>query len=134
MVRATTLYKVAAHDEGVWSLAWAPDAAGQGSNNPHRLLTGSVDETVRCWDVPPEGAGGEGGALAAAAGATVSLAHTFAGQTLGVVSVAVDPTGEFAAASALDSTVRVWSLRDGDRKSTRLNSSHVSLSRMPSSA
>jgi WD repeat-containing protein 61 len=110
MVRATTLHKVAAHDEGVWSLAWVPSGATQ---QQQRVLTGSVDETVRVWDVPL--GGGEGGDVAGTTPTTssVSLAHTYAGQTLGVVSVAVDPSGEYAAASALDSTVRVWSLRDG---------------------
>lgn len=121
MVRATTLYKVAAHDEGVWSLAWVPSsgaaattAGAPATQQPLRLLTGSVDETVRAWDVPSGGGGEGGGDLGSTTtSSSVSLAHTYAGHTLGVVSVAVDPSGEFAAASALDSAVRVWSLRDG---------------------
>jgi WD repeat-containing protein 61 len=114
MVRATTLHKVAAHDEGVWALAWVPGSTPSAPSGTHRILTGSVDETVRAWDVGAAGGDAQADPTATTTtGGGVSLAHTYSGQTLGVVSVAVDPTGEFAAASALDSTVRVWSLRDG---------------------
>ena len=39
-----------------------------------------------------------------------------------------------AALEAVGADARVEAARTGDRKSTRLNSSHVALSRMPSSA
>lgn len=38
--------------------------------------------------------------------------HTYTGHTLGVVSVAVDQSGTYAASSALDSVIRVWNLKD----------------------
>jgi WD repeat-containing protein 61 len=38
--------------------------------------------------------------------------HEYPGHTLGVISVAVDPTGVYAASSALDSFIRVWSIQD----------------------
>lgn len=88
-MRLTTLHKCAAHDEGAWSVAWVP-----GSN---KLLTGSVDESVKVWEDKPDGIG---------------FVHTYQGHTLGVVSVATDAQGEYAASSALDSYVRVWSLGD----------------------
>jgi WD40 repeat protein len=54
-----------------------------------------VDEQVKLWDVtgndPPS-----------------TPAHTFAGYSLGAVSLSVDATGQFAACNALDSIVRVW--------------------------
>ena len=45
-----------------------------------------------------------------------------AGYTLGVISVAVDATGEWAASSALDSYVRVWSLKDNTNERALLES------------
>jgi WD repeat-containing protein 61 len=88
-MRLTTLHKTVAHEEGVWSTAWIP-----GGN---RLLSGSVDESVKVWEDQPDG---------------LRFVHTYHGHTLGVVSVAVDSTGEFAASSSLDSQIRVWSLHD----------------------
>ncbi|GAX84435.1 hypothetical protein CEUSTIGMA_g11855.t1 [Chlamydomonas eustigma] len=91
-MRITTLHRAKAHDEGAWCSCWVP-----GSN---RLLTGSVDETVKIWEDTDDG---------------LNCAHTYSGQeghALGVVSVAANSTGEFAASSALDSYVRVWSLAD----------------------
>lgn len=81
-----------AHEEGVWCAAWVPGSAS--------FLTGAVDERVRRWESTSE---------------ELKNVQTYDGQagyTLGVVSVAVDPSGEWAASSALDSYVRVWSLRD----------------------
>lgn len=88
-MRLTTLHKVVAHDEGAWSCAWVP-----GSN---RLLTASVDESVKVWEDTPEG---------------LKFQHTYQGHSLGVVSVATSSNGQYAASSALDSYVRVWSLAD----------------------
>jgi WD repeat-containing protein 61 len=42
--------------------------------------------------------------------------HTYTGHTLGVVSVAVEATGTYAASSALDSFIRVWNLKDSTTK------------------
>ena len=43
--------------------------------------------------------------------------HTWTGHTLGVVSVDVDSTGEYAASSSLDSFIRVWNVQDHSTKS-----------------
>lgn len=85
-MRASTLHKLpGAHGEGIWCATWIPGTS--------QLLTGSVDETVKLWDVtsdPP------------------ATQHTFSGYSLGAVSLAVDASGQYAAANALDSCVRVW--------------------------
>jgi WD40 repeat protein len=81
-----------AHDDGVWACCWVPASKS--------VLTGAVDETVKLWSSKEEG---------------LTLEKTFhgqAGHTLGVISVSVDATGEWAASSALDSYIRVWSLKD----------------------
>ncbi len=83
------MHSTVAHDDNVWSTCWAGDAS------TGRLLTGSVDETVKCWE---DGAD------------QLKSVHTYRGHTLGVVSVAVSSSGEVAAASALDSIIRVWNL------------------------
>ncbi|MEW5297899.1 MAG: hypothetical protein WDW38_003805 [Sanguina aurantia] len=92
-MRLSTLHKVAAHDEGIWSAAWIPGTS--------QLLTGSVDEKVKVWEETQEG---------------LRMVHTYEGHTLGVVSVVVDSTGASAASSSLDSMIRVWDLRDGSTK------------------
>ena len=79
-----------AHEDALWCVAWQPDSRS--------LITGSVDETVKVWTL------GEPGST------TVESAHTYTGHTLGVISVAIDATGKFAASSALDSFIRVWNL------------------------
>ena len=91
-----------AHEEGAWSCCWVP--------NTRTFLSGAVDETVKLWSV------GEAG---------ISIEKTYsgqAGQTLGVISVGVDPTGEWAASSALDSFIRVWSLKDQKEERATLES------------
>jgi WD repeat-containing protein 61 len=91
-----------AHDDGAWACCWVP-----GSKS---VLTGAVDETVKLWSSRDEG---------------LVLEKTFhgqAGHTLGVVSVSVDPTGEWAASSALDSYIRVWSLKDQNHERALLES------------
>jgi WD40 repeat protein len=89
-MRLTTLHSTEAHEEGIWSSTWIPGTS--------RLLTGSVDESVKVWEDTPEG--------------QLKFVHTYQGHTLGVVSVATDASGEYAASSALDSYVRVWRLSD----------------------
>ena len=79
-----------AHDDALWCTTWVP--------NQNQCITGSVDECVKVWavqDEPPY----------------VENSHTYTSHTLGVVSVTVDPTGTFAASSALDSFIRVWNLQ-----------------------
>jgi WD repeat-containing protein 61 len=81
MPRLTVLQKAAAaHEDGVWSAAWVP--------NSNRLLTGSADESVKHWEDNPDG---------------LKFLHTYQGHILGVVSVVVNPSGEVAASSSLDS-------------------------------
>ena len=56
------------------------------------------------------------------------------GRGDGLVSLEVSPTLAHDADATVHEAERLWSALSRDRKSTRLNSSHVSLSRMPSSA
>ena len=77
------------HQDSVWTCAWSPKS--------DLLVTGSVDESVNVYH-ELEG--------------KVKRHHNYSGHTLGVISVAIDPSGEFAASSALDSFIRVWSLQD----------------------
>lgn len=89
-MRATHLRSTQAHEEGIWTLAWVPGRSDT-------IITGSVDEMCKQWVV-----GGE----------ALTMAHSYAGQTLGAISVDVDPTGTFAASSSLDSVIRVWHTAD----------------------
>ena len=79
-----------AHDDALWCTTWVP--------NQSQCITGSVDECVKVWAVQDEVP-------------YVENSHTYTSHTLGVVSVTVDPTGTFAASSALDSFIRVWNLQ-----------------------
>ena len=79
-----------AHDDALWCSTWVP--------NQSQCITGSVDECVKVWAVQDEAP-------------FVENSHTYTSHTLGVVSVTVDPTGTFAASSALDSFIRVWNLQ-----------------------
>jgi WD repeat-containing protein 61 len=89
MVRATTLQKVAAHDEGVWAVAWLPDST--------QLLTGSVDESVKLWNLSEN---------------SLEASHAYTGNALGVISLDVEPSGAYAVSSSLDSVVRIYSMED----------------------
>lgn len=89
MVRATSLQRTIAHDEGVWATAWLPGST--------QLLTGSVDETVKLWQLLDD---------------RLECSHTFTGMALGVIALDVDPTGTYAVASSLDSIVRVFGVED----------------------
>ena len=86
-MKLTKQHDVLAHDEGVWSVAWVPGTSS--------VLTGSVDETVKRWDV------GEAG---------VSEVYKHEGQMLGVISLACH--GQHAASSSLDSLIRVWDVNE----------------------
>lgn len=96
MVRAQTLHKVAAHDEGVWAVAWLP--------NNTQLLTGSVDESVKLWNVIDAKDAKDGKE------ARLETAHAYTGHALGVISLDVSPGGEHAISSSLDSMVRVFDI------------------------
>ena len=60
-------------------------------------MSASVDESVKVWEDTPEG---------------LKYNYTYQGHSLGVVSVATSANGQYAASSALDSVIRVWSLTD----------------------
>lgn len=90
MVRATTLAKAAAHDEGVWACAWLP-------GGHDRLLTGSVDETVKLWSAGED---------------KLEPGHTYAGHALGVIALDVDASASLAVSSSLDSVIRVFSVEE----------------------
>ena len=51
----------------------------------------------------------------------------------GVLTTVIATLGAFGGAAAIATVVAKW-VSDQDRKSTRLNSSHIPLSRMPSSS
>ena len=131
-MRLTRTLKVDdAHEDAVWCCAWAPQSkeGGGDSSGNSELVTGSVDETVKVWGIDRSGGGAssaaaatEGGGAAAEGGdpsssaSTVEPLRSLPGHTLGAVSVAVDPSGTFAASSSLDSFVRVWHLGDSVTK------------------
>ena len=59
--------------------------------------------------------------------------HAISGTSMGAIAAACYGSGHSADA-LLDHSVEAFSLKSTDQKSTRLNSSHTSKSRMPSSA
>ena len=75
------------HQDSVWTCTW--------SAKNDTLITGSVDESVNVYREDDH---------------QVKRYHNYSGHTLGVISVAVDSSGEYAASSALDSFIRVWNL------------------------
>lgn len=75
------------HSDSVWTCTW--------SSKDDRLVTGSVDESVNVYREDDH---------------QVKRHHNYSGHTLGVISVTVDPSGVYAASSALDSFIRVWNL------------------------
>lgn len=81
-----------AHDDAIWCATWVPNSSA--------LVSGSVDESVRIWTI-----------LDKEEPVVVDATHTYVGHTLGVVSVAIDVTGTYAASSALDSFIRIWNLQ-----------------------
>eukprot|EP00879_Flechtneria_rotunda_P014924 GHRR01015594.1.p1 GENE.GHRR01015594.1~~GHRR01015594.1.p1 ORF type:complete len:263 (+),score=49.04 GHRR01015594.1:158-946(+) len=89
MVRANTLLKTLAHDEGVWATAWV--------SGHSQLLTGSVDESVKQWQTADE---------------KLECTHTYTGHALGVISLDVDPSGTYAVCSSLDSMIRVFGIEE----------------------
>ncbi|KAJ1703308.1 hypothetical protein LUZ63_003087 [Rhynchospora breviuscula] len=79
------------HDDSIWAATWVPPSS---ASSECLLLTGSLDESVRLWradDLSP-------------------AAPPSRGHSLGVVSLAAHPSGSLAAASSLDSLVRVFHL------------------------
>ena len=93
------------------------------SHDSTRLASASGDNTVKIWDA----SSGE-------------CLQTLEGHSGGVWSVTFSHDSTRLASASGDKTVKIWNASSGeclqtlDRKSTRLNSSHPSISRMPSSA
>jgi hypothetical protein len=54
-MKLSKLSDVEAHGEAVWSCTWIPPA-GAGPSGAGAILTGSVDETVKRWDLNEAGA------------------------------------------------------------------------------
>eukprot|EP00301_Raphidiophrys_heterophryoidea_P011292 c1712_g1_i2.p1 GENE.c1712_g1_i2~~c1712_g1_i2.p1 ORF type:complete len:317 (+),score=78.60 c1712_g1_i2:45-953(+) len=77
----------ASHDDGIWCCAWAAN---------DRLLTGSVDESIKLWSVTSAG--------------KIEHVKTLSTAELGVISIAVTPDGTKAVSSSLDSNLRIWDL------------------------
>lgn len=92
-MRLSLLHKHAAHDDGIWCTTWIPKTS--------QLATGSVDESVKTWEDTADG---------------LKSVHTYTGHTLGVVSIVVDSTGQYAASSALDSIIRIWDINNNSTK------------------
>lgn len=106
-----------AHDDSVWAAAWSP--------TDNTLVTGSVDESVKLWretgDVleqvhhlvspKPRGQGIDAAADRRCSRCLLASALQV-GLSLGVLGVSVDPSGQFGAASSLDSYVTVWRMDD----------------------
>ncbi|GAB4815773.1 hypothetical protein N2152v2_002819 [Parachlorella kessleri] len=82
-----------AHEDSVWAAAWAPTS--------NTLVTGSVDESVKLWQESADG---------------LEQKHHVLGYSLGVISLAVDASGTYGAATSLDSVLRVLDLRDYSTK------------------
>ena len=85
------------------------------------------------------------GKLNAATAKTVSAAQALSPEGIDIVVLAADPAGVAAEAAQIAGVAKVLTVANpanahavaqvlADRKSTRLNSSHLKLSRMPSSA
>ena len=89
-----------AHGDAVWCARWAPGGGGGGGagGGGAVLATGAADESVKVWGLGP---GGD----------ALTLEHTSEGIQLGVVALAVDAAGKYAAFSGLDSVVRVLDWR-----------------------
>ena len=126
--QATTVGTLDGHTDPVYAIAWSPDGK--------TLATAGFDNTVRLWDA-----------------ATRKEIKKYEGHSKLVLAVAVAPDGTRILSGSQDNTAKIWdyptsgpaktfaghpaaleALAIKDRKSTRLNSSHLARSRMPSSA
>ncbi len=83
-----------AHEDCIWSAGWA----AKGSD--HHLYTGSVDETVKSW-----------------AEDLSRVEYNYGGHTLGIISISLHSSGQWAGSSALDSFIRVWNTSDSELRS-----------------
>ena len=86
------------------------------------LFSAGEDRQVKCWDLEYN-----------------KVIRHYHGHLSAVYDLALHPTLDVLVTCGRDSVARVWDMRTKvnihtDRKSTRLNSSHSSVSRMPSSA
>jgi WD40 repeat protein len=123
------LRRLAGHDDGIWSVAFAPDGK--------TLLSGGKDRTLRLWDVE-EGqlirtvasTPHEARCIAFSLDGKLALAATgigvrvydvadgqetarFAGHTNTVKTLAVSPNGRRVLSAGDDRTICLWDLHDG---------------------
>ena len=93
----------AAHGNAIWSVAWAPSDI---------IVTGSLDETVRCWDLTEEAvevsthSGTEKHEI-------LQQVRELDGHQLGVISTSINHDGSLLATTSLDCRMRLWNLNDG---------------------
>ncbi|GJQ73963.1 hypothetical protein Trydic_g18897 [Trypoxylus dichotomus] len=109
-----------AHDESIWSCAWGRlskekkdvnDGDGENSRDSNAsddvptdyLISGGLDDLVKVWELRDE---------------KLELKHKLEGHSLGVVSVAVSNDGRLCASSSLDSSMRIWDLKSGEKTSS----------------
>ncbi|GAB5036277.1 wd40-repeat protein [Nannochloropsis oceanica] len=96
------------HDDSIWSLAWTTHG---------QLLSGSVDETVKVWSIPPLSPTSLSPSSPPSAPPSLTLAHTLGEHRLGVVSVAASGrTPGLAVSCSLDSTLRFWNTLNGEKE------------------
>jgi WD repeat-containing protein 61 len=112
MVKLSPLcYRERAHDAEAWCVAFTPDSA--------TLVTGSLDETVKTWNVSSSASSDAPPSSSSSSSLLASSEHTYTGHTLGVIDVDVveRSSGEtLIAAAALDGVTRVWDATTGETR------------------
>lgn len=107
-----------AHEDSIWTCAWGcpkkkeASADNEDSRDSVRsteeeieeyVVTGSVDDLVKVWEQKD---------------GSLKLKHKLSGHSLGVVSVAISSDGLKCASSSLDSSLRLWDLKSGEKISS----------------
>jgi len=102
-----TVATTEAHTDSIWTTAWS-----KAEGNEH-IVTGSVDGIIKTWsfhasksDDSKKDSQGE-----------LKQVHKMEGHSLGIVSIGLDPTGNTAVSSSLDSHLKFWDLETGKETS-----------------